>query len=76
MRLGPVDVFARFGGLSYKLEKNIGSVKNKYDGTAPVHGVGVWLTLFGLGIRAEYEKIDIKELDKAESVSLSAFYQF
>ncbi len=74
--LGPVDLFGRVGGMNYKLEKNIGAVSNKYDGTAPVYGVGVWFTLFGLGLRAEYEKIDIKELDKAEMISVSAFYQF
>ena len=74
--LGPVDLFGRFGGMNYKLEKNIGAVSNKYDGTAPIYGLGVWFTLFGLGIRAEYEKMDIKELDKAEMISVSAFYQF
>jgi len=74
--LGPVDLMARVGGMNYKLEKNVAGVKNKYDGTAPVYGIGLWFTVFGIGLRAEYEKIDIDELDKAEAVSLSAFYQF
>lgn len=74
--LGPVDLFARVGGMKYKLEKSIGGVKNNFDGTAPVYGVGVWFTLVGVGIRAEYEKIDIDELDKVHMISVSAFYQF
>jgi hypothetical protein len=74
--LGPVDLMGRVGGMNYKLEKNIGGVKNKYDGTAPVYGIGLWFTLVGVGIRAEYEKIDIDELDKSDMISVSAFYQF
>ena len=74
--LGPVDLMARFGGMKYKLQKNVGSVRNDYDGTAPVYGVGLWFTLFGVGVRAEYEKIDIDELDNAQMVSISAFYKF
>ena len=74
--LGPVDLMARVGGMSYKLEKDIVGVKNKFDGTAPVYGLGLWFTLVGVGIRAEYERIDIDELDKADMISVSAFYQF
>lgn len=74
--LGPVDLFGRVGGMQYQLEKNRGGIRNNYDGSAPVYGVGAWFTLFGLGVRAEYEKIDIDELDDAGMVSVSAFYQF
>ncbi len=44
--------------------------------TAPVYGLGIWFTLFGVGVRAEYEKINMKELDNAHMLSASAFYQF
>jgi hypothetical protein len=74
--LGPVDLMARFGGMNYKLDKNVGPVHNDYDGNAPVYGVGLWFTLFGVGVRAEYEKIDIKQLDDAQMVSVSLFYKF
>src|SRR5882672_8275344 len=74
--LGPVDLMARFGGMSYKLEKNVGGVNNSYDGTAPLYSVGLWFTVFGLGVRAEYEKIKIDELDDAQMVSVSAFFKF
>jgi hypothetical protein len=74
--LGPVDLFARVGGMQYNLRKNIGGVQNNYDGTAPVYGVSAWFTLYGIGIRADYEIIDIDELDDARMATLSAFYQF
>ncbi len=76
MGLGPVDLFGRVGGMRYRLDKEIGAVKNRYDGTAPVYGVGLWFTIAHVGIRAEYEKIDIDEMDKMNTVSLSAFVQF
>lgn len=74
--LGPVEVFARFGGMQYDLEKTVAGVKREFDGTAPVYGVGARFSLFGLGVRAEYEMIDIDELDNVEMISVSAFYEF
>ncbi len=74
--LGPVDLFGRFGGMQYDLEKNVGGLRREFDGTAPVYGIGAWFTLFGVGVRAEYEKIDIDELDDAQMLSVSAFYKF
>jgi len=74
--LGPVELFARLGGMEYDLEKSNASVKTSFDGSAPVYGVGARFSLFGIGVRAEYEKIDIDELDNVEMVSISAFYEF
>lgn len=74
--LGPVELFARVGGMQYDLDKTIGGAKTSFDGTAPVYGVGARFSLFGIGVRAEYEQIDIKELDTVQMISVSAFYQF
>ena len=74
--LGPVELFARLGGMKYDLDKTIGGTKTSFDGNAPVYGVGARLVLWGIGVRAEYEKIDIHELDKVEMISISAFYEF
>ncbi len=74
--LGPVDLFGRVGGMQYDLRKNTGGIHNDYDGTAPVYGLGAWFTLFGVGIRAEFEKIDVDELDDVQMTTISAFYQF
>ena len=74
--LGPVELFARLGGMKYDLDKTIGGTKTSFDGNAPVYGIGARFSVFGVGVRAEYEKIDIKELDNAQMISVSAFYQF
>ncbi len=74
--LGPVEMFARFGGMQYDLDKTIGGTKTSFDGNAAVYGVGARFSLFGIGVRAEYEKIDIDELDDAHMISVSGFYQF
>ncbi len=74
--LGPIDLFARVGGMNYDLKKNIGVGSTDYTGNAPVYGVGVWFTVFGLGVRAEYDVIDIKQLDSASMATISAFYRF
>ena len=74
--LGPVELFARVGGMQYDLDKTIGGTKTSFDGSAPVYGAGVRFNLLGAGVRAEYEKIDIDELDNVEMISVSVFYQW
>ncbi len=74
--LGPVDLFARVGGMNYELKKTVGGVSTDYTGNAPVYGVGVWFKIFGLGVRAEYDVVDIEQLDSAEMATVSVSYQF
>ena len=74
--LGPIEVYGRVGGMQYDLKKKRGPSENKFDGSAPLYGAGVQFMLFGLAIRAEYEKVDIKELDSVDMVTISAFYKF
>lgn len=74
--LGPVGLFGRAGAMHYKLEKNTLGGNHDFDGTAPVYGVGAKFTVLRVGIRAELERIDIQELDKAYMLSVSVFYQF
>jgi len=76
VQLGPVNLFGRVGAMNYELDKITGGGNNSFDGTAPVYGVGAWFTILRVGIRAEIERIDIKELDKAYMYSISALYQF
>lgn len=74
--LGPVDLMARVGGFQYDLEKNIGGTSREFDGTAPVYGIGAWFSIARIGVRAEYELIDIDELEDIEMISISAFFKF
>jgi hypothetical protein len=74
--LGPVEIFARVGGLKYDLEKAVAGVPVEFDGTAQTYGLGARFSVLGLGLRAEYEKLDVDELDDVDMYSLSAFYEF
>ena len=74
--LGPVELFARYGGMDYDLDKTVLGLNSSFDGTAPIYGAGVRFNLLGVGVRAEYEKIDVDELDNAEMISVSVFYQW
>jgi len=74
--LGPIEVFGRLGGMNYDLVKNSGGLLTTFDGNAPLYGVGLRFVLFGLGVRAEYEMIDIDEMDRVDTVSLSLLYEF
>jgi opacity protein-like surface antigen len=74
--LGPVELFGRAGAMRYKLEKNTLGGNHDFDGTAPVYGVGAKFTVLRVGIRAELERIDIQELDRAYMLSISVLYQF
>jgi len=74
--LGPVDLFAKVGGMSYELTKTHAGISNDFDGTAPLYGVGLWFAIAGIGVRAEVEYIDVDELDGAGTAMVSAFYKF
>jgi len=74
--LGPVEVYARVGAIQYQLEKTSTGVTTDFDGTAPLYGIGASFKLFGLGVRAEYETMDVDELEKSDAVWVSVFYEF
>lgn len=74
--LGPVEVFGRLGGMAYDLKKSVAGLSRSFTGHAPVYGIGARMSLFGIGVRAEYEIIDIDMLDDVSMISVSAFYEF
>ena len=62
--------------MKYNLDKTIGGAKTSFDGNAGIFGVGARFSVFGVGVRAEYENINVHELDNVQMISVSAFYQF
>jgi outer membrane immunogenic protein len=77
LALGPVDLFAKAGVVSWdsKIEAvNVGNVDS--DGTDLAYGAGVQFRLLSLGIRAEYEIFDIEDLDNANMLSVGVTYTF
>lgn len=80
LALGPVDVFAKAGAISWDAElgnSNLGLQRDD-DGTDLAYGVGVQFRLLSLGLRAEYEvfDIDLPNLDDANMLSVGLTYTF
>jgi hypothetical protein len=76
--VGPVDVFAKGGVISYDTDikrKGVGSFFRD-DGTDFAYGVGVQFRLLSLGVRAEYEKFEIDNVKDANMLSLGVTYTF
>lgn len=75
--VGPVDVFAKGGVISFDSDikfQNVGNLRS--DGTDFAYGVGVQFRLLSLGIRAEYEKFEIDDTDDANMLSIGVTYTF
>jgi opacity protein-like surface antigen len=71
--LGPIDLYGKFGMLSWNAS---GAGTSSTTGTDPFYGVGVGFYIWKIGFRAEYERYQIKDIDRVEMVSLSALFQF
>ncbi|HJY76352.1 MAG TPA: outer membrane beta-barrel protein [Burkholderiales bacterium] len=74
--LGPIDLYGKLGALSWSSDKTIGGSTASKTGSNAFYGVGVGLRLGALGLRAEYERFDIGDLDRVEMYSLNALIQF
>ena len=53
-----------------------GTYSSDYPGTDLAYGVGVQFRLLSLGIRAEYERFDIDDVDDANMLSIGVTYTF
>jgi hypothetical protein len=76
--VGPVDVFAKGGVISFNTDinrQNVGTVFRD-DGTDLAYGVGVQFRLLSLGVRAEYEMFDIDNVKDANMLSIGVTYTF
>ena len=71
--LGPIDLYGKVGLLSWKADSNFGASQS---GTDPFYGVGAGFNIWKIGVRAEYERYQIKDIDRVEMVSISALFRF
>src|SRR5688572_1669531 len=74
--LGPIDLYGKGGWISWKSEASSGGSTSSASGTDTFYGAGLGFYLWKIGIRAEYERFQIKDIDRVEMVSLSALFQF
>jgi opacity protein-like surface antigen len=75
--LGPLDFYGKGGMLSWKSEFSApGATTTSTSGTDPFYGAGIGFQLWKVGIRAEYERFKIKDVDRVEMLSVSVLFQF
>jgi len=74
--LGPLDLYGRWGVMSWSLDRTVNGMNTTNKGTSPVYGAGVGFYLWRVGVRAEYEYYAVKNIDSAQMLSLSVLFQF
>ena len=74
--LGPIDLYGKLGALNWNSDTTIGGSTSSRSGTDTFYGLGVGLNLGPFGLRAEYERFQIKDVDRVDLFSLSALLQF
>lgn len=76
--VGPVDVFAKAGLISFDTSIEVDGLGDIYreDGTDLAYGLGVQLRFLSLSVRAEYEKFEIDDVKDANMLSIGVTYTF
>jgi OOP family OmpA-OmpF porin len=74
--LGPFDLYGKLGAINWNLDTTIGNAKGSRSGSDGFYGLGAGLKLGPIGLRAEYERFQIKDVDRVDLFSLSALIQF
>lgn len=76
--LGPVELFAKAGMIFYNLEVTAGGDELiDESGEDVMYGAGIGVTILErLALRAEYEVIEIDEIDDAEAIWITASWRF
>jgi outer membrane immunogenic protein len=74
--LGPFDLYGKGGAINWNADTTIGGATTSRSGTDAFYGVGAGLNLGPFGLRAEYERFQIKDVDRVDLFSVSALFQF
>jgi hypothetical protein len=73
LAVGPVDLFAKAGLIAWDSKIEGGAFDD--DGSDLAYGVGAQFRVWGLALRAEYEKFEISDVD-LDMVSVGVTYTF
>jgi OmpA-like transmembrane domain len=74
--IGPLDLFGKAGVIDWKLDRTVAGTTAGSSGTDAFYGGGIGFYLWKIGIRAEYERFQIKDVDRVQVLSVSALFQF
>jgi hypothetical protein len=79
LTLGPVGLFGKVGYSDASIDKSFDAIDeidfNDSD-SATAYGIGAKMSFGAFGLRAEYEELDVDELDDVNMVSIGATYTF
>jgi hypothetical protein len=73
LAVGPVDLFAKAGLIAWDSKIEGGAFDD--DGSDLAYGVGAQFRVWGLALRAEYEKFEISDVD-LDMISVGVTYTF
>ena len=74
--LGPIDLYGKGGAINWSADTTIGGSTTSRSGTDAFYGAGIGFYIWKLGFRAEYERFQIKDVDRVDLFSVSALFQF
>jgi hypothetical protein len=74
--LGPIDLYGKGGVIEAKTESSVGGMSTSRSSSSGFYGAGVGLRVWKIGLRAEYERYQIKDVDRVQMLSVSALFQF
>ena len=76
LAVGPVDLFAKGGLVSWDSSVGIGGLRRRDDGTDFAYGVGAQFRVWSLSLRAEYEVFDVDDVDDLNMLSVGFTFTF
>jgi hypothetical protein len=74
--LGPLDLYGKVGVLAWSVDASAGGTSSSKTGSDPFYGIGIGFQIWKIGIRAEYERYKVKDVDQVQMYSLNALFQF
>ena len=74
--VGPIDLYGKLGVINAKIESHLGTTSSSRSGTDAFYGAGVGFRIWKIGVRAEYERYQIRDVDRVQMYSVSALFQF
>jgi outer membrane immunogenic protein len=76
LNLGPVGLFGKLGYSDTSLETAFENVDINDSESATAYGIGAKIAFGAIGVRAEYETLDLDGVDDLNMISVGATYTF
>ena len=73
---GPVDFYVKAGVMGYNLDTSVAGVDSEEISSDFLYGAGIGARFWKIGVRAEYEIVNVDELDNASMYWLSGYFRF